>query len=42
MGFVKAGGALSPEDEAFKGRYLAEQTPGQREYYEFVLAEAGQ
>lgn len=36
---LKAGGDLAAEDEAFKNKYLADQTPGQRDYYEFILEE---
>ncbi len=35
--YVKAGGELTADDATFKDRYLATQTQGQREYYEFVL-----
>ncbi len=38
---LKAGGNLTSEDEAFKDKYLNEQTPGQKEYYEFMIAEYG-
>ena len=36
---LKAGGALSAEDEAFKTKHLAEMSPGEREYYDFVMNE---
>jgi len=35
--FLKAGGELTADDYAFKIRYLAGLTAGQREYYEFAL-----
>jgi putative transposase len=34
---LKAGVELTAEDEAFKQKYLAEQSPGQRDYYEFMI-----
>ncbi len=37
LDYLKAGGELNPEDEKFKDKYLAAQTPGQREYYQFMM-----
>lgn len=39
LSVLKAGGDLTAEDESFKQQYLAAQTDGQREYYEFMLEE---
>jgi len=39
LDYLKAGGELAGEDDTFKNEYLAEQTKGQREYYEFCLTE---
>lgn len=39
VAYLKAGGGLNEEEEAFKNEHLNKMNQGQREYYEFVLNE---